>query len=91
MLQVSSVSLYQARRTLLECLGMHLGVVIEIGFERISRVNAIIVDRHYQCISAVRRQLFLNSLKSSVITEKAKKMCRIHDARAAIAKRRNTK
>ena len=55
-----------------------------------SNVNAII-DRHYQCISAASRQLFLNSLKSSVITEKAKKMCRIHDARPTIAKSRNTK
>jgi hypothetical protein len=50
-----------------------------------------IIDRHYECISAASRQLFLNSLKSSVITEKAKKICRIHDARPAIAKRRNTK
>jgi len=50
-----------------------------------------IIGRHYECISAVSRQLFLNSLKSSVITEKAKKMWRIHDARPTIAKRRNTK
>jgi hypothetical protein len=54
---MSSVSSYQARRTLLECLGMR----------------------------------DLNSLKSSVITEKAKTMCRIHDAQPAIAKSRNTK
>ncbi len=47
---MSSVSLYQGRRTFLECLGMR----------------------------------DLNSLKSSVITEKVKKMCRIHDARPAI-------
>jgi hypothetical protein len=113
-LQLSSVTLYQARRTFLECLGMHLGVtpiqasrhcrtattecrprqwltVIEISFERMSRVNAIIIDHHHYCISAASRHLLLNSLKSSVITEKAKTMCRIHDARPAIAKRRNTK
>jgi hypothetical protein len=53
---------------------------IEISFERIWRVNAIIIDHHYQCISAASRQLLLNSLKSSLITEKAKTMCRIHDA-----------
>jgi hypothetical protein len=60
-------------------------------FRRISRVNAIVIDHHYQNISAASRQFFLNSLKSSEITEKAQTMCRIHDARPAIAKRRNTK
>jgi hypothetical protein len=64
---------------------------MEITFERIARVNAIVINRHYLCISAAGCQLLLNTLKSSVITEKAKKMCRIHDARPAIAKRRNTK
>jgi hypothetical protein len=111
---VSSVRLYQARPTLLECLCMHLGVTpiqtfaallhreirvpsqakgrcVEISFERISRVNAIVIDRHDQCISAASRQLLLNRLTSSEITEKVKRMCRIHDARPAIAKRRNTK
>ena len=53
--------------------------------------NAIIIDRHYPCISAASRQLFLNSLKSSVIMAKAKQVCRIHDARPAIVKKRNTK
>jgi hypothetical protein len=52
--------------------------------------RAIFIDRHHPWISAAGRQL-LNSLKSNVMTEKTKKMCRIHDARPAIAKSRNTK
>src|SRR5262245_34379876 len=51
-----------------ECRPQAIARCIRISFKRISRVNAIIIDHHYKCISVASRKLFLNRLTISEIT-----------------------